>query len=211
MSDFSRRKALKFGLFGCATSALQACGGASESDEAAQAQQPQADEIVDPQRRRFSWHRKPQPAPAPAPAPNPAPTPAPTPSPTPRPAPAPTPTPTPAPAPTPTPAPAPSPTPTPAPAPTPTPTPAPAPTPTPAPAPSWSVSLPTFVAGGAATFDLAQTLPNAVVRGGAFGVASGGAALPSGMNLSPNGILSVGSASASQAVGVLFTYSEPST
>src|SRR5882672_11356511 len=95
MSDFSRRKALKFGLFGCATGVLQACGGASESDQASEAQPAQTDDMADPQRWRWRWHRKPQPAPAPSPVPTPAPTPtpAPAPSPTPRPAPAPAPTP----------------------------------------------------------------------------------------------------------------------
>src|SRR5437016_550028 len=211
MSEFSRRKALKFGLFGCATSVLQACGGASGSDETEQAE-PQADETVDPQwRRRHRLPRKPLPAPAPAPTPKPAPAPAPTPTP----APAPTPSPTPAPAPRPTPAPAPTPTPTPSPTPTPAPTPAPVPAPPPPPPPpsptSWSLSIPSFVSGSGTAFDLATTLPSGVTRGGTFGVDSRGAALPSGMSLSPSGILSVGTAGASRAVGVLFIYSEPGT
>lgn len=133
-------------------------------------------------------------------------------APSPTPTPAPTPTPSPAPAPSPSPAPSPTPTPSPAPAPTPTPAPAPAPAPTPPPAvpQAWNVNpWPFFVTGSGTSFDLATTLPVGIVRGGAFGVASSGSPLPAGMTLSSAGVLAVGSAVVSQAVGVVFTYTEP--
>jgi hypothetical protein len=71
------------------------------------------------------------------------------------------------------------------------------------------LALPIFTAGTGATFDLSTTLPSGLARGGTFSVASSGAALPSGMSLSSGGILSVGSASASQVSGVIFAYQEP--
>jgi hypothetical protein len=63
--------------------------------------------------------------------------------------------------------------------------------------------------GNDVDFDLAATLPPDVARGGFFGVSASGAALPSGMILSANGILSMGSATPGRAVGVVFTYTEP--
>jgi len=42
-----------------------------------------------------------------------------------------------------------------------------------------------------------------------FGISPGGAALPSGVTLSPAGILSVANASVGAVVGVVFTYAEP--
>jgi hypothetical protein len=79
----------------------------------------------------------------------------------------------------------------------------------PAPAPAWNISLPTFISGNNTTFDLASTLPSGVTHGGTFAVATSGAALPSGMVLSPSGILSVGSATQTQVAGVIFSYTEP--
>jgi len=69
--------------------------------------------------------------------------------------------------------------------------------------------LPNFVVGGNTTFDLRTTLPSSVPQGGTFGVSSSGAGLPGGMALAASGLLSVGSAGATQAVGVIFTYAEP--
>jgi hypothetical protein len=57
--------------------------------------------------------------------------------------------------------------------------------------------------------DLAATLPAGVARGGSFGVSSSGAALPAGMTLSSAGILAIGSATAGDVVGVVFTYQVP--
>lgn len=106
-----------------------------------------------------------------------------------------------------------APTPAPAPAPSPTPTPAPAPAPSPSPSPSaqdWSVSpTPYFLAGTGGTFDLNSTLPAGVRKGGIFAIDPKGAPLPAGMVLSASGILSVGSAAAGRADGVIFTYAEP--
>ena len=56
---------------------------------------------------------------------------------------------------------------------------------------------------------MSATLPSGVVKGGVFGVSSNGAALPNGVTLSPAGILSIGSATATEVVGVIFTYQEP--
>lgn len=79
----------------------------------------------------------------------------------------------------------------------------------PPPASPWVVTVPTLLVGGGASFDLAQTLPPDVVRGGVFGIDPSGAPLPSGMLLNANGTLSVGSASVGTVAGVLFTYDEP--
>lgn len=93
--------------------------------------------------------------------------------------------------------------------PAPAPSPSPSPSPSPPPAEAWNPVLPVFLAGTSSTFDLAGTLPGGVIRGGVFGVSSSGAALPTGMALSPSGVLSVGSAVAGQVTGVVFTYTEP--
>jgi hypothetical protein len=44
-----------------------------------------------------------------------------------------------------------------------------------------------------------------------FAVDKGGAALPSGVSLSPAGILSVNTATQTQISGVVFTYTEPAS
>jgi hypothetical protein len=89
-------------------------------------------------------------------------------------------------------------------------------TPTPAPAPSpsapqaWNVNPWTyFVASAGTTFDLSPTLPSGVTRGGSFGIDPRGTPLPTGMTLTPQGMLSVGTAQVSQTSGVLFSYAEP--
>ena len=69
--------------------------------------------------------------------------------------------------------------------------------------------MPTLIVGSAATFDLNATLPSAVTRGGIFGIDSGGVPLPTGMSLSPEGTLDVGTATVGTVSGVLFTYDEP--
>ena len=95
-----------------------------------------------------------------------------------------------------------------------TPAPAPAPAPTPAPSPpaapsAWVVNPPSFAVGSGTTFNLATTLPAGVARGGAFDVSTSGARLPTGMTLTPAGILSVGTATVGSVAGVVFTYSSP--
>ena len=85
---------------------------------------------------------------------------------------------------------------------------------TPAPAPpaassAWVVNPPSFAVGSGAMFNLATTLPVGVARGGAFGVSTAGARLPTGMALTPAGILSVGTATVGSVAGVVFTYSSP--
>jgi hypothetical protein len=74
---------------------------------------------------------------------------------------------------------------------------------------TWNVTLPTFISGSSSTFDLSTTLPSGIVRGGLFTVDSRGAPLPSGMTMTSRGILSVGSAGSTRAVGVIFSYAEP--
>ncbi|HTT12918.1 MAG TPA: hypothetical protein VMG60_18755 [Burkholderiaceae bacterium] len=69
--------------------------------------------------------------------------------------------------------------------------------------------MPLFLAGTGQTFDLTQTLPGTVAKGGTFGVSANGAPLPAGMTLSPAGIITVGSATIGQTTGVTFTYTEP--
>src|SRR5262245_35920464 len=73
----------------------------------------------------------------------------------------------------------------------------------------WDIGAPTFVEGSGGTFDLAPTLPNGVVPGGAFDVDSSGAPLPSGMTLSAAGVLTLGAAIAGITSGVVFRYTEP--
>ena len=74
---------------------------------------------------------------------------------------------------------------------------------------AWVVNPPSFAVGGGGTFNLANTLPVGVVRGGVFDVSSSGAKLPTGMTLTSAGILSVGSASVGSVAGVVFTYASP--
>ena len=72
---------------------------------------------------------------------------------------------------------------------------------------AWVVNPPSFAVGSGATFNLANTLPAGVAGGGTFGVSSAGAPLPTGMTLTPAGILSVGTAKVGNVTGVVFTYS----
>jgi len=71
------------------------------------------------------------------------------------------------------------------------------------------VNPPSFAVGSGATFNLANTLPAGVTRGGAFGVSPAGAKLATGMTLTSAGVLSVGSATVGNVGGVVFTYSSP--
>jgi hypothetical protein len=73
----------------------------------------------------------------------------------------------------------------------------------------WSVGPLYLSEGGIVTMDLALTLPDSVVKGGIFSVASEGAALPAGMMLSSQGVLAIGTAAPGPVVGVVFTYTEP--
>lgn len=72
---------------------------------------------------------------------------------------------------------------------------------------AWVVNPPTFAVGSNGTFNLATTLPAGVARGGVFGVSASGAPLPTGMTLTPAGVLSVGTAKVGSVTGVVFTYS----
>lgn len=74
---------------------------------------------------------------------------------------------------------------------------------------AWVVNPPSLAVGSGATFNLATTLPAGVARGGAFGVSTAGANLPTGMTLTPAGILSVGAAIVGSVSGVVFTYATP--
>lgn len=68
-----------------------------------------------------------------------------------------------------------------------------------------------FIGGQNRVIDLAQTLPPDVVRGGAFGLASGSAPLPPGFTLMPSGLLTVVDPAVGQTANVQFTYAEPGT
>lgn len=72
---------------------------------------------------------------------------------------------------------------------------------------AWVVNPPSFAVGSNATFNLAATLPAGVARGGVFGVSGAAAPLPTGMTLTPAGVLSVGTAKVGSVTGVVFTYS----
>ena len=82
-----------------------------------------------------------------------------------------------------------------------------APPPSAAASSAWVVNPPTFAVGSNGTFNLSTTLPAGVARGGVFGVSASGAPLPTGMTLTPAGILSVGTAKVGSVAGVVFTYS----
>lgn len=72
---------------------------------------------------------------------------------------------------------------------------------------SWTVPEKiSFVEGSESTFDLATTLPTGTPAGGVFSVDASGAGLPSGMTLSPEGLLSVGAAGVGDTEGVVFAY-----
>jgi hypothetical protein len=78
----------------------------------------------------------------------------------------------------------------------------------------WNiVRPPTLVKGDPAlVFDLRPSLPPHVRRGGRFAVSSTGAALPTGVMLSPEGVLSVTSdATRGITTGVVFEYEEPAS
>ncbi|MCC7382051.1 MAG: hypothetical protein IT384_09485 [Deltaproteobacteria bacterium] len=94
---------------------------------------------------------------------------------------------------------------------TPTPPPAAPPTPIPTPPPpTWTViPAPQFVEASGGVYNLSDTLPPGVRRGGTFAVDPSGTPLPPGMSLSSDGILSVGTAVAGETVGVVFSYTEP--
>jgi len=66
-----------------------------------------------------------------------------------------------------------------------------------------------FVEGSTGTYDLAATLPSGVAPGGSFELDLSGPALPAGMTLSSQGVLSVGSATEISVSGVVFSYTEP--
>ena len=111
--------------------------------------------------------------------------------------------------------PAPSPVPSPSPAPGPSPTPPPVapkpatPAPPPAPPVSWNAPQALMVRSGN-SLDLKTTLPAGISLAGRFEVDPTGAALPGGVMLSLNGILSVASALQQVTVnGVVFAYVLP--
>jgi hypothetical protein len=65
-------------------------------------------------------------------------------------------------------------------------------------------------AGSPTIFDMTMTLPPALVRGGRFDIDLSGSPLPSGVTLTPAGLLSVSStASGAITAGVIFAYTEP--
>jgi hypothetical protein len=75
---------------------------------------------------------------------------------------------------------------------------------------AWTPAPYLFAGDTVFVFDLAQTLPANVRRGGQFRVDSSGAALPSGVSLAPSGVLSLTAAAAvGFTSGVVFAYTEP--
>ena len=60
-----------------------------------------------------------------------------------------------------------------------------------------------------ATFNLADTLPASVARGGVFEIDASGAPLPAGITLVPTGQLSVGDSATGAASGLVFRYTPP--
>jgi hypothetical protein len=71
-------------------------------------------------------------------------------------------------------------------------------------APARSLSL-----ARGTSFNLAETLPADVTRGGVFDVDPSGSPLPAGVVLLPSGLLSVGATASGSAVGVVFRYTPP--
>ena len=74
---------------------------------------------------------------------------------------------------------------------------------------AWNVSNISFTATSNQTFDLSKTLPECIKNKGVFSVDKSGTPLQRGMTLSPSGIMSVGSAAASETTGVIFVCTEP--
>lgn len=76
--------------------------------------------------------------------------------------------------------------------------------------PTWEVrEVLAFVAGTESTINLADTLPNGAVRGGRFAISPNGAALPPGMALRSDGVITVAATTPVGATsGVVFEYHE---
>jgi chitodextrinase len=75
---------------------------------------------------------------------------------------------------------------------------------------TWQVDpSPVLTAGSSNAFDLSQTLPQGVVRGGVFSVDPSGSPLPSGVTLTSTGLLSASSGASGSFSGVVFAYREP--
>jgi hypothetical protein len=76
---------------------------------------------------------------------------------------------------------------------------------------TWTVNpAPIFRKGSLDAMNLSVTLPSAVKRGGSFTLdAQSAAGLPSGMQLTADGVLKVGSAEVSKVSGLVFAYQEP--
>ena len=75
---------------------------------------------------------------------------------------------------------------------------------------TWVVAALLIAGDTSFVCDLAPTLPAGIIRGGRFSVDTSGAALPPGVTLSPEGILSLtGGARVGATNGVVFAYTEP--
>lgn len=74
---------------------------------------------------------------------------------------------------------------------------------------AWNPGVPTLVQGSGQTYDVAATGPAGKLSGGAYGVDLAGTQLPSGMTMSPEGVLNVGTAVVGNTPGVAFEYAEP--
>lgn len=78
------------------------------------------------------------------------------------------------------------------------------------PALTWSINPPpVLIAGSSSGYDLSQTLPLGIVRGGTFSLDASSAPLPSGVTLSPAGTLSANTSTTGTFSGVIFAYKEP--
>lgn len=77
-------------------------------------------------------------------------------------------------------------------------------------APEWNVRALSLVIGSSLTIDLSSTLPPGTRTGGTFEVDTSGAALPQGVRLSANGLLTVdASAGVTTVERLVFAYIAP--
>ena len=74
--------------------------------------------------------------------------------------------------------------------------------------PGWNLGpMLTLAAGADGSIDLKERLPDGMQRGGVFSVAAGGAPLPRGVTLTPQGLLTVAhTAAVGSITGVVFAY-----
>ncbi len=77
--------------------------------------------------------------------------------------------------------------------------------------PTWNMPPLSFTAGSSGTVSIGQFLPPGTEPGGSFSVGPSSASLPPGMQLTGDGVLSVGSAAVGTVEGVVFSYTSRTT